>query len=145
MSFVQFSTKMAAWLPLTFFICLHHELSSTHFTIKYQEYRCLKNMIHQTDSEKRIVTPFSKFYGKIWVGFCLNTGKPFFLEVSIERAYVLLKNGNRDFQNGLPFERSACIYVTITGNCGHFQYFNFETDVLEKGNLFQKTGGPFFS
>ena len=29
-----------------------------------------------------MVAPFSKFYGKIWVGFCLNTWKPFFLEVS---------------------------------------------------------------
>ena len=25
-----------------------------------------------------MVAPFSKFYGKIWVGFCLNTGKRFF-------------------------------------------------------------------
>ena len=26
----------------------------------------------------------SKFNGKIWVGFCLNTGKRFFLEVSLK-------------------------------------------------------------
>ena len=25
-----------------------------------------------------------------------------------ERAYVLVKNGNSDFQNSLPFEGSAC-------------------------------------
>ena len=25
--------------------------------------------------------PFIKFYGKIWVAFCPNTGKRFFLEV----------------------------------------------------------------
>ena len=30
-----------------------------------------------------MAVPFSKFYGKIWVSFCLNTGKRFFLEVSI--------------------------------------------------------------
>ena len=24
---------------------------------------------------KWTVAPFSKFYGKIWVGFCLNTGE----------------------------------------------------------------------
>ena len=29
---------------------------------------------------------------------------------------VLLKSGTRDFQNGPPFERSACVHVTITGN-----------------------------
>ena len=29
-----------------------------------------------------MVAPFSKFYGQIWVGLCLNTGKRFSLEVS---------------------------------------------------------------
>ena len=28
-----------------------------------------------------MTAPFSKFYGKICAGFCLNTGKGFFLEV----------------------------------------------------------------
>ena len=40
---------------------------------------------------------------------------------------------------------SACFNVTITGNFERFQYFNFETDFLEKENLFQKTGVKFFS
>ena len=31
-----------------------------------------------------MVAPFSKFYGKIWVGFCLKTRKGFFLEVSFQ-------------------------------------------------------------
>ena len=31
---------------------------------------------------KWMVAALSKFYGKIWVGFCLGTGKCFFLEVS---------------------------------------------------------------
>ena len=47
-----------------------------------KEYRCLENIIHQIDI-------------KILVGFCLNTGKLFFLEVSFlrptERALILLK------------------------------------------------------
>ena len=60
-----------------------------------------------------------------------------------ERAEVL--NGTRDFQNSLPFERSACFYVTISENFKRFHYFNFETDFLENENLFQKTGVPFFS
>ena len=56
--------------------------------------------------------PFSKFYCKIWFGFCLNSGKHFCLEVSFQsqqqqKTYVLLKNGTRDFQNSLSFERSA--------------------------------------
>ena len=57
-----------------------------------------------------------------------------------ERAQPLLKNGTRDFQNSLPFERSACFYVTITGNFECFQNFKFETNSLENGNLFQKIG-----
>ena len=55
------------------------------------------------------------------------------------------KNGTRDFQNSLPFERSACFYVTISGNFARFQYFNSETDFVENENLFQKTRVPFFS
>ena len=84
---------------------------------------------------------FSKFYGKIRVGFLS------FLRRSIlkptERAHVLLKNGTRDFQNSPPFERSACFYVTIVGNFERFQYF--KTNFLENEILFQKTGVLFFS
>ena len=65
--------------------------------------------------------------------------------MATERAYVLLKRGTRDFQISLPFERSVCLYVIISGNFGRFQYFNFETDFLENENLFQKTGEPVFS
>ena len=61
-----------------------------------------------------------------------------------ERTQVLLKNGTRDFQNNLPFERSVCFYEIISGNFEHFQYFNLETDFLENENLFEKTGVPFF-
>ena len=55
------------------------------------------------------------------------------------------RNGARDFQNSPPFERSACLYVTISEDFKRFQQFNFETDFLENENLFQKTGVPFFS
>ena len=34
------------------------------------------------NSVQEMVAPCSKFYGKIWVGFCLNTGEYFSLEVS---------------------------------------------------------------
>ena len=40
-----------------------------------------KKFIHQIDREWKMVAPLSKFYGKIWGGFSLNTGKHFFLEV----------------------------------------------------------------
>ena len=43
------------------------------------------------------------------------------------------------------FDRSACFYVTISESFERVQYFNFETNFLENGNLFQKTGVPFFS
>ena len=55
------------------------------------------------------------------------------------------KNGNRDFQNSPPSERSACFYATITENFERFEYFNFEINFLKKKNLFQGTGVPFFS
>ena len=95
-----------------------------------------------------MVAPFSRFYGKVWVGFYLNTGKKLFRRGFIlkptERAKILLKNGTRDFQNSPPFERSACFHATISRNFERFQYFNFETDFLENENLFQKAGVPFF-
>ena len=47
----QFSTRMAAWRLLTFFICLHNQLNSIHSLITYQRYRCLKKVIHQIDSK----------------------------------------------------------------------------------------------
>ena len=39
---------------------------------------------------------------------------------------VFLKNGTTDFQNSAPFEREACLYMTINENFEHFQYLNFE-------------------
>ena len=84
-----------------------------------------------------MVASFSKFYGKrktlFLRGFILNP---------TERAYILLKNLSRCFQNSSPFERLACFYVTICGNFERFQYFNFETDFLENEKVFQKIGEP---
>ena len=88
-----------------------------------------------------------KVYGKIWVSLC--HWKTLFLRGLIlkptERALVLLKNSNRDFQNSPTFERPACFYETISENFQHFQHFNVETDFLENENFFQKNGVPFFS
>ena len=55
-----------------------------------------------------------------------------------------LKYCTTDFQNSSLFERSACFYMTITGNFERFQYFNFETKFLKNENRFHKTGvSPF--
>ena len=61
-----------------------------------------------------------------------------------EIAKILLKSGTRDFQNSLPFERSACFNVKISENFERFQYFNFETDFLENKNPTKKTKVPIF-
>ena len=84
-----------------------------------------------------MVPPSSKFYSKIQVGFCLNTGKCF-LCFPTERAQILLKSCTRDFQNSPPVERSDCFYVTISENFKRFQYFIFKTDFLEYETLFKK-------
>ena len=52
------------------------------------------------DSKTEMVASFSKFYNKIWVGFCPNIGKCFFIGGFIlkptERAQVPLKNVTGD-------------------------------------------------
>ena len=53
-----------------------------------------------SNKQKKMDAPFSSFYGKIWDGFCLNTGKRFsqkFILNLTERAQVLLKTGTTDF------------------------------------------------
>ena len=62
----------------------------------------------------------------------------------IERAYVLLKNGTRHFQNRNPFERLACFYVIISEDFERLKYFNFETDFLVNENLFLKDWSTVF-
>ena len=39
-----------------------------------------------------------------------------FILKPLKRTYVLLINVIRNFQNSPPFGRSACFYLTITGN-----------------------------
>ena len=82
--------RREALLLLTFFICFHNKFHCHILNIK--EYRCLRNVIHQI-VRKSAATPFSNFYSKIWVGFCLNTGRflrGFVLKLT-ERAWVALK------------------------------------------------------
>ena len=39
-------------------------------------------MIHQKMNRKWKIASLDNFYGKMWIGFCLNTGKRLFVEVS---------------------------------------------------------------
>ena len=103
------------------------------FSFNQFSIRCFKKVIHQIDSKKWIVAPFSKFYGRIWVGFCLNTGNNFFLEVLRST-----KNGTRDFQNGHPFKRSTFFYLTISGNFERFQHLTLKQILWKTKTFFKK-------
>ena len=80
-----------------------------------------------------------RFAAKFELVFVL-TWKTLFLRGSIlkptERTEAFLKSGMRDFQNSLPFEKSACFYVAVSENFERFRFFNFETNFLVKENLF---------
>ena len=68
--FTQFRTRIS-WRRLAAAVLVHMFTPSVKFYI----------VTHQIDG-KWTVVHFRKFHSKIWVGFCLNTGKCFFLEVS---------------------------------------------------------------
>ena len=84
---------MASWLPLTFFICLHNELSSLHSITRIKEYRCLRNMIHQIDSKNEWLLLSASFTAKFRLVFVLTLENAFFrvfILMPTERACVLL-------------------------------------------------------
>ena len=55
-----------------------------------------------------MVAPFSKFHeGKVWVGFGLNTGKRFFLEVAFSRQQKEHKFFHKTVQG--IFEIALCL------------------------------------
>ena len=95
-----------------------------------------------------MVFSFSRFDGKIWVNFCLNTRKRFFLNVSFlsqrKKTKVLLKTLLGIIKIALRL-RNRHVFMWQSVETELFQYFNFETDFLENENFFQKTGVPFFS
>ena len=140
---------MAAWVLLTFFICLHNLLSSMHSIITYyKDYRCLKNVITQIDSKNELLLLSASFTGKFGLVFVLTLenalSQRFHFEAN-RKSIGSFKKQYQGFSKGPPFERSACFYVTISRNFERFQYLDFEIDFLEKENLFQKTGVLFFS
>ena len=68
---------MAAWLLLIIFICLNNQLSSIHSIIIYQEYRCLKNLIHQVDSKNDWLLLSAGFTAKVELVFVLTLENAF--------------------------------------------------------------------
>ena len=79
---------------------------------------------------------FSKFFDKMRTGFCFNAEKHFLLEVYF--------NCKRDFQNSLPFTRSAYFYVAITGGFERLQRFKFEISFLKKRKPLLKNWSTVF-
>ena len=107
-------------------------------------------MICQIDSKNEWLLLSTTFTTKLELFFVLTFENTFYTFYTFHfkanrKSIGSSKNSTRDFQNSLPFEKSACFYVTVTGNFKRFQHFNFETDFLENENLFQKTGVPSFS
>ena len=64
---------------INFYTFYHHMLKST------EAWKMEKNGKKMEKNGKKVnvcsFQLFSKVYGKIWVGFCLNTGKYFFLDI----------------------------------------------------------------
>ena len=57
-----------------------------------------------------MVASASNFYSETWVGFSLKIRKSSQFKAN-RKSVVSSKNGTRDFQNSLPFERSACFFM----------------------------------
>ena len=67
---VKGTLTMAGWRLLTFFICLHKQLSSFIHSIHVLRVRCLKNVIHQIDSKNEwfhLQASFTATFGLVFV------------------------------------------------------------------------------
>ena len=82
-----------------------------------------------------MVALFSKFYSKIRVGFCLNTGKP------LRKSIGFSKKRYQGFSKQPSVLEISMFYVTITGN---LEYVNFATNFLENERLFFKKWSTIF-
>ena len=75
--FIQFSTRIAGWLLLTFLICLQNQLSSTIYPLSRMlshsiiTYRCLKNVIHQIGNKNEWLFLRAVFTEKFGLFFVL--------------------------------------------------------------------------
>ena len=82
-----------------------------------------------------MVASVSNFYGETWVGFSLKIQKSSQFKAN-RKSVFLLKNGARDFQNSLLFDRSACF---LCDNQWKFQMFS----ILQLWNKFSGKRKPF--
>ena len=62
--FIQFSTRMVAWLLLKFFICLHNHKVNYIPSSYIKKCRCLKKVIHQIDSKNKWLLLSASFTAK---------------------------------------------------------------------------------
>ena len=72
--FIQFSTRMAGWLLLTFLICLRNLF---YIVITYSGYKCLKNVIHQIDNKNEWLLIPASFTAKFELVFVLTLENAF--------------------------------------------------------------------
>ena len=78
---------------------------------------------------------FNKFYGKIWDGFCFNTGKRFLVELLLKANRKRISSSKKQyygFLNSSQVKVSTHFYVTIAVDLERFQYFDFEKKILKK-------------
>ena len=96
---------MQGWLLLTFFICLHNQLSSFNSIIVQMS----EKRVHQIDSKNEWLLLSVTFTTKFELVFVLpfeNTFYSFHFRAN-RKSIILLKNGTRDFQNSPPFKKST--------------------------------------
>ena len=75
--FTQFSTRMAAWLLLIFFIRLHNRNWFYTFHTRIIQNRCLKNVIHQIVDKNEWLLLSASFAAKFELVFVLTLEKAF--------------------------------------------------------------------
>ena len=76
--FTQFSTRTVAWLLLTFFLCLHNQLTSIISLHVWKMWLIKQTVKMNTCSFEQVLR---QIFGQF---FFLNTGKRFYLEVSFQ-------------------------------------------------------------
>ena len=77
--FTQFSTKMAAWLLLTFFICFQNQFCLLYILLSpIKDYKCLKNVIYQIDSKNEWLLLSASFTAQFGLVFVLTLKNAFF-------------------------------------------------------------------
>ena len=117
--YTQFSTSIfwnRSLAALTFFMCLHSQLSSIHSVVTIKEYGSLCKVIHQID-RKCTVAPFSNFTAKFELVFVLQLFVLSFHFKANRESICSSTKRYRDFQNSPPFEKPACFYVKYWAFC----------------------------